>query len=214
MKKPIIVPSVGGAVLIAGLATSLTLMQSAFQSNDRHLTRIFAIFSVMFCIGGGTVIMMQAVRHVEQRKREVSQHRQHVSLEAGGYRATYPVRYRIAFSLMTALYGLLTLFLLLQTHHLAVKFISSSLLLFCVVTLYRFLFTTVCFTDKLIIVRLKFLTTFSESYEAVSAMHAQRGTLRIEFSDGRKVNLPSNLGDFAKITAILEKRVKMAPTYN
>lgn len=55
------------------------------------------------------------------------------------------------------------------------------------------------------------MTKYSESYGSVTAMHAQPGNLRIQFTDGKNLNLPSGLGDSARIAAILEKHVKVWP---
>lgn len=198
-------------VLVVSFFISCAAMQAAFRSSDRQLTGVFAVCCGILCICSTLSIFLQAVRYVERKRLKSSR-------EYGGapnahleYCATYSLKNRVVFSLLTAVAASFAWLTYAQSEHNWEKVLISALLVFCAVTLYRYSFTKVWFTNKLIIAEVSLFTKRFESYETVTAMRAQRGNLRLEFEDGMKLNLPSGLGDSARIAAILEKHVEIWP---
>jgi len=212
-KKRVGTHGVVSGVLVVSLLASCIGMQLAFSSGDRQLTQFFAVCCGLLCISSTLSIFLQAVRHVERRKLEGGRGHAGNSNAHRDYSATYSIKNRIVFSLLTTGAAFFTYFTYAHPGNYLVRVLISALLLFCIVTLYRYFFTMVSFTEKIIVVELKFFAKLSESYEAVTAMRAQPGNLRIEFADGKKVNIPAGLGDFAIITSILEKRVGTPPDF-
>ena len=212
-RRPIKGHGLISGVLVVGLIISCIAMQAAFSSGDRQLAQLFAIFSVALCISSTLSIYLHAVRYVERRKLERAQAHVRVLNSDRDYRATYSLKDRITFSILTVGSALFAYFALVHHGQLWVTILISAMFLFCAVTLYRYLFTSVWFTDKLVVVEVKLITRYSEPYRSVTAMRAQPGNLRIEFSDRRTLNLPSGLGDLARITAILENHVESLPDF-
>jgi hypothetical protein len=200
-------------VLVIAFIVSCVAMQSAFRSGNRQLTLLFAVCCGLLCISSTLSIFLQAVRYVERRKLDGRRGHAGFASPHREYCATYSLKNRTIFSLLTGGAASFTYFAYAHPGNALVKILISALLLFCLVTLYRYFFTTVSFTEKLIVAELRFFTRLSESYETVTAMHAQPGNLRIEFADGKKLNIPSGLGNFAVISSILEKRVRTPPDF-
>lgn len=198
-------------VLVVGFFISCIAMQSAFSSGNRHLTRVFAVCCAILCVASSLSIFLHAVRYVERKKLE--RKREYVSISNGDrdFIAKYSLRDRIVLSILTVSFALLMFFAYANSGHYWFKILISAIFLFCIVTVYRYFFTTVWFTDKLIVVEVRPFTKYSEPYESVTAMRAQTGNLRMQFADGKKLNLPSGLGDSARIASILEKRVEIWP---
>jgi hypothetical protein len=127
------------------------------------------------------------------------------------YSATFSRKDRIVFSLLTVASASFTCFTYAHSGHYWTKILISAILGFCVVTVYRLFSTAVRFTDRWIVVEVKWCFKYSEAYEAVSAIKVHASNLRIEFADGRTLNIPSSLGDLTRIASILEKRVNILP---
>lgn len=207
IKKHIIV----SCVLVAGLCVSCIAMQMAYNSGNRQLTRLYAVCSVILCIAGSLSVFIHAARYVERKYHENTRVHTDIVNTNRDYRARYSLKSRITFFVLTVGSASFAAFTYAYSQHYLAKVLMSAILLFCIVTVYRYCFTTVWFTDRLIVVEVKLFAKYSESYKSVTAMHARPGNLQILFEDGRKLNLPSSLGDSDKIAAILEKHVEILP---
>lgn len=199
------------AVLVVGLIISCIAMEAAFSSGDRQLTRLYAVCCAILCVASSLSIFLHAVRYVERKKLERKRECVRVSNDDRDFIAKYSPKDRIVLSILTVSFALLMLFAYAHSGHYWFKILISGIFLFCAVAVYRYFFTTIWFTDKLILVEVKLFTKYSESYGSVTAMRAQPGNLRIQFADGKNLNLPSGLGDSARIAAILEKHVEIWP---
>ena len=200
-------------VLVVGLIVSCIAMQAAFNSGNRKLTVFYAVSSAILCIVSSLSVFLQAVRYVEHKKLKSERERVSILSDHCDYKAKYSLKDRIVFSFLTAGSILLCCFFYKHTGHYWLKIVISAILIFCLVTVYRYFFTTVWFTDKLIVVEVKLFTNYSESYKSVTALRTRLGKLLIQFADGRTLNLPSGLGNSVRIASIIEERVKIASEY-
>jgi hypothetical protein len=210
-RRPIKGHVIVSAVLVVGFIASCIGMQSAFNSGDRQLTRLCAVFCAVSCVASSLSIILPAVRYFERKKLEKRQDLVSFGNGDQDFIAKYSHKDRIVLSILTASFALLIIFAYTHSGRYWFKILISGIFLFCIVTVYRYLFTTVLFTDKLIVAEVKPFKHFWESYESVVALRVQPGSLRIRFEDGRILDLPSSFGDSSRIMSILEKRVKVLP---
>jgi hypothetical protein len=199
------------AFVLLGFASWQGLVWS--RANQRwHLVGlcVAGIAIASFC--APLSLLMPWQRFWERKRLEKLKQQPWPSVPVLPYSASYSMRERVFFAGITA-FCILDAWL--QFHRSGPwlgKVLISLFTLGSVAMLYSRIFTTVCFTEESISARLKPFPGWSEPYSAVTSMHAQRGNLRMRFKSGRKLNLALDLGHFATIASILEKRVDISPT--
>jgi FtsH-binding integral membrane protein len=181
---------IGRASLISGVLTcgflfSCAAMQIAFSYGDRKRMILFALCSGIMCVFCTLSLSLQVMRYVEGKKLEKGHLHVHILDNAKDYCATYSLTSRIVWSLLTVVAVTIAPIIYVHSRHPTVKVLISSLLVFCIVTLYRYLFTEVWFTNRFIVAELWLFMNHSE--------------------------LPAVLGNFAKIASILKTHTKISP---
>jgi hypothetical protein len=177
-KKRVGKHGVVSGVLVVSFFASCIAMQSAFNSGDRQLIRLYAVSCAILCVASSLSIFLHVVRYVERKKLERKRECVSIRNNDRDFIAKYSPKDRIVLSILTVSFALLMLFAYAHPGHYWFKILIPGIFLFCAVAVYRYFFTTIWFTDKLILVEVKLFTKYSESYGSVTAMRAQPGNLR------------------------------------
>jgi hypothetical protein len=186
---------------------------AARDSGDREWTLIFACACVSLLFATVQSIALPLVRQIQNGSdRKSSLRMRNGKTERGEYIATFSIQDRVVAVLLAGAFALITAYLCLHPTPLLMRILSSGILLALVLVAYRINFTAVRFTNQQITVRLLPFGPYSELYTNVASVQAQPGNLHIRFSDGRRLNLWSGLGDSTTVRAILEKQVDVLPS--
>lgn len=205
--------------LIASLVLALCGFASwqglvaARTSGDRRWTLIFACACACLLFATVQSIALPLIRQIKDDSHGKPPHEMRNGTTArGDYVARFSLQDRLIAVLLAASLALITAYLYLHPAPLLMRIVSSGIFIALVIVAYRFNFTAVRFTSEEITVRLLPFNPYSEGYSNIASVQAQPGNLHIRFSDGRRLNLWSGLGDSTTVRAILEKRVDVLPS--
>ena len=198
-----------GFTLFVGLIASF--IATINISRDYLLDKFLLVCTIGFLTGSSLFFFAWAIRHNERERLERIAHESVPSFNLDeDYRAKHDVSDVVIFSISAFAF---TLFALFSAHDksLWALVLCSAFSLFSLAALYKALYFSVLFTDKVIAVELKPFIRYFESYGSVTAIHFVPGNPKVIFFDGKSVNLGRGLGDSQRIAAILQKRVDVTP---
>ncbi|MBS1802657.1 MAG: hypothetical protein JST28_04790 [Acidobacteria bacterium] len=175
------------------------------------LDRFLLICTLGFFFSSSLFFVFWALRH---NKREALGKLGHEHPPVFNLNEDYRAKHDVSDVILYAIMGGGMLFVAVEigpNGHWLMGSVCMAMALFGFVMLYKSLFFSVLFTDKLMVVALKPFISYSESYDSVTAIHFMPNNRKVIFADGKSVNLGYGFGDSRRIAAILKKRVDVLP---
>jgi hypothetical protein len=200
-------------VLLGGIFALCALVSwhgLGVAQNNHNRTRALAF--ALTC-GFSSVAAVLSVEFPLMRRVERSHRRKATDVSApclgdGEYIAKFSSQERATLIVLLGAFALLTVLLWTHSSPLYLRYALAGMLLLLVWAVCQS-FTTVRFTNEEITARVFPFRPYSEAYSNIASVQAYPRKLRLNFADGKKLDLWPGLGDPATITAILASRVEV-----
>ena len=200
-------------IFVAGLLVSCSAMQASYNAGNRDLVVIFALATGVTCIGSCLSLWASMVGVAARRKQAMASAMLHSVHDGQDYRAVFSLKDRVCFLFLAVGSALLAGFSFAYPGHYSMKALLVGIFAFSSITTYRHSSMSVLFAERTIEAKVGVFTHYSEQYDQVVALTVAPRSLKLRFSDGRKLTISPGFGDIGKIATLLERRIKITPEF-
>jgi MFS family permease len=155
----------------------------------------WGLLVLVLAVGSMLCLAVPLVRRIEARAVRPAVTSAARSQPNGEYVARYSPQDQVIAIILTILFGCITVFMLVRSHRTFFQVAFVALLCGLIAYAMQVTTTNIRFTNDRIIARLPWFRTISKPYTAIERLQSKPGTIRIQFTDGRSLNLHSGLGD-------------------
>lgn len=161
-----------------------------------HTALLWWGLSVMALAAGSMLCLaVPLVRRIEARGARPEATSEASSQSNGEYVARYSAQDQVTAIILAILFGCITVFMLVRSHRAFFQVVFVAFLCGLIAYAMQVTTTSIRFTNERIIARLPGFRTISEPYTAIERLRSKPGTIRIQFADGRSLNLHPGLGN-------------------
>ena len=182
------------ALAVGAVGSWFGLVHARTHGNYRALLWL-GLLVVALAVGSMLCIALPLVRRIEAGATRRRATKTATAQAVGDYVAKYSVQDQVIAFVLLILFGCLTAFILLRSHRPLLQI--ALVAIFCGLIAYalQVTVTSVRFNNEGIRAQLPWSKSIAEPYTAIKRLQSKRGTIRIQFSDGRSLVLHSGLGN-------------------